>query len=279
MDGSPAGVDCDDTNPRRTPGARERCDGVDNDCNTLVDDGRACGLWVHTGASRTWAAYALDAAAESGAPSPHAPTNTVRAALDIESVGIAYVLTDTRYHVLEVASRRWIESGARDALFPQLAGRLVLTGYTVPAGHGGGDRNLEGATVLAATGAMEHSFDIAMRRFTFVRDAGIPVWMPAADAPQYSQLRAVWLELTNADDWVTFAPSSLCAMGGARVGPYAAAIAGSRVHVIEAGACFLWGPPQPYAGFTPFARPGAPTLDRVAATFYQSGSLYVLGSP
>jgi hypothetical protein len=33
QDGSPAGVDCDDTNPARTPGAEERCDGVDNDCD------------------------------------------------------------------------------------------------------------------------------------------------------------------------------------------------------------------------------------------------------
>ena len=32
-DGSPAGVDCDDLDPLRAPGAEERCDGVDNDCD------------------------------------------------------------------------------------------------------------------------------------------------------------------------------------------------------------------------------------------------------
>ena len=32
-DGSPLGVDCDDLDPLRTPGAEERCDGVDNDCD------------------------------------------------------------------------------------------------------------------------------------------------------------------------------------------------------------------------------------------------------
>jgi hypothetical protein len=32
-DGSPLGVDCDDLDPLRSPGAEERCDGVDNDCD------------------------------------------------------------------------------------------------------------------------------------------------------------------------------------------------------------------------------------------------------
>jgi hypothetical protein len=33
------GDDCDDTNPKAYPGAPEVCDGVDNDCNGIVDDG------------------------------------------------------------------------------------------------------------------------------------------------------------------------------------------------------------------------------------------------
>ncbi len=33
-----APADCDDTDYARTPGAIERCDGVDNDCNGVVDD-------------------------------------------------------------------------------------------------------------------------------------------------------------------------------------------------------------------------------------------------
>ncbi|MEB2311092.1 MAG: putative metal-binding motif-containing protein [Sorangiineae bacterium] len=38
--GSPGacGDDCDDTNPRAYPGGKEVCDGVDNDCNGVVDD-------------------------------------------------------------------------------------------------------------------------------------------------------------------------------------------------------------------------------------------------
>jgi hypothetical protein len=39
--GSPGscGDDCDDTSPLAHPGATETCDGVDNDCNGVVDDG------------------------------------------------------------------------------------------------------------------------------------------------------------------------------------------------------------------------------------------------
>ena len=37
-DGSPAGEDCDDTDPAVSPSAEERCDGIDNDCDGAVDD-------------------------------------------------------------------------------------------------------------------------------------------------------------------------------------------------------------------------------------------------
>ena len=35
-------VDCDDTDPAVSPGAREQCNGIDDDCDALVDEG--CGL-------------------------------------------------------------------------------------------------------------------------------------------------------------------------------------------------------------------------------------------
>ncbi|TFH20310.1 MAG: hypothetical protein E4H03_12440, partial [Myxococcales bacterium] len=39
--GCTSGPDCDDSNPATNPGAVEVCDGIDNDCNGIVDDGVA----------------------------------------------------------------------------------------------------------------------------------------------------------------------------------------------------------------------------------------------
>ncbi len=41
-DGYGGGGDCDDADPLVNPGAREACDGIDNDCNGLVDDSWPC---------------------------------------------------------------------------------------------------------------------------------------------------------------------------------------------------------------------------------------------
>lgn len=46
-DGVPATLDCDDTNAAVFPGANEICDGLDNDCNEVVDDEYAKGGKVY----------------------------------------------------------------------------------------------------------------------------------------------------------------------------------------------------------------------------------------
>lgn len=40
--------DCDDQDAARSPDQDERCDGVDNNCNSVVDDGLSCRIYAHT---------------------------------------------------------------------------------------------------------------------------------------------------------------------------------------------------------------------------------------
>jgi len=62
-DGVPAGDDCDDANPAAFPGAVEVCnDGVDNDCDALVDEGcggSSCSLLPQSGCGPGLACYPI----------------------------------------------------------------------------------------------------------------------------------------------------------------------------------------------------------------------------
>jgi hypothetical protein len=63
-DAAIGGDDCDDTNPAVNPGATERCNGVDDDCNGLVDDDPADGANWYTDGDGD--GYGADASAEFG---------------------------------------------------------------------------------------------------------------------------------------------------------------------------------------------------------------------
>ncbi len=279
-DRSPAGTDCDDRDPGRYPGARERCNGRDDDCDAESDEG-ACGIWFLPTGAATWSAWPLDAARDANPTQRtlNAPLSPVRAAFDIESQGIAYVITDATWHLLDLGAHTWTSSGALSTLFPETRGRTIVTAYTVPAAHGSPGGTTEGVTFLAREGVIQYGYDLASRAFTFTRTDPTPTWMGSA-APSYASLRFGWLDTQNADGWVTASPASFCPPGttsSTRVGPYYAVVTDSSVHLGDAGYCWAWITAVPRASFAPFARPSAPPLSRAGAMFYRGG-LWVIAA-
>ena len=228
-----------------------------------------CAGWLLSRGAPTWTPIARP-------PGPFAPTSPVRAAFDIESLSIAYVLTDSNYHILRLSDRTYTGAGARADLFPQSTGALI-NAYSVTAGHAGGDPNIEGITVESVTSAQSYDFNLTTRGVAFTReitDFGA-VWT-GPRAPARSSIRAAWLALENDSGWVTGAPSSLCPGGASATTAYAGVISTATIHVVEAGQCFDFYAPVAYTAFTPFTRPGAPRVEDVAAAFYNRGDLWIL---
>lgn len=278
-DGSPVGSDCDDTDATRFPGARERCNGRDDNCDGAVDEG-ACGLWFLPRGSLVWQAFPRDAArdADPSRPSPDAPVMPVRAAIDIESAGVVYVLTDATYHVLDLTTRAWTSSGPRERIFPQAMGRALVTGFSVPASHPTPGGTQEGVTLALRDGILSYRFDLRAQTWSYVSADAVPMWT-GTFAPNYADVRLSWLDVENVESWVMQSPASFCPAGtttATRVGPYYGVVAGSAVHISDAGYCWVWVSRTAATAFSPFALVSAPRLDGVAALFYRGG-LWAIG--
>ncbi len=205
-----------------------------------------------------------------------APTTPVRAAFDLENDGIAYLLTDTTYHILDIATRSFVGGGLRDELLPEAHGTALTTGVTIPAGHAGGNPNREGFIISGESVAYVGYIVRTTRLFVVenvVTEFG-PDWSGAL-APNRRDLRADWLDTANDDGWVTANPSDFCATLMPTVSTYQAFITSSSVHVYEAGACFEFVERRPFAAFPAFELPDAPIAREVSAAFFHQNELHV----
>lgn len=241
------------------------------------DDPAACTAWILTPGSGQWVAEALDV------DSTLAPTEPVRAAFDVESELEGIVITDTRVHVVDLASRLWVRSENRSEALPELGDDEILVAYSVPAYWGemfGGAPGLEGVTLLSATTVYIYAYEIDTQTFTFdssTTDFG-PAWGAPA-APSRMAMQAAWLDVTNAEGWAQGDIMQLCGVAG-ELGPYAAVLSEGNVHVSDSGYCFEFFDPVPYPAFAPFELPGAPESAVAGAALYnETMGLWILRGP
>lgn len=229
------------------------------------EDPAACTSWILTPGSNQWVAAALDVG------STLAPTEPVRAAFDVESELEGFVVTDTRLHVVDLASRLWVRSENRGDALPELGADEILVAYSIPAYWGemfGGPPGVESITFLSASTAYIYNYAIDTQSFTFdlsTTDLGAAWDAPAA--PSQGAMQASWLDLTNAEGWAQGSIMQLCGVDGP-LEPHTVVLAEGNVYVADAGYCFEFFEPVPHAAFAPFELPGAPGSDETGATLY-----------
>jgi len=229
------------------------------------EDPAACTAWILTPGSGQWVAEALDV------DSTLAPTEPVRAAFDVESELEGIIVTDTRLHVVDLASRLWIRSENRSEALPELGDDEILVAYSIPSYWGemfGGSPGVEGVLLVSASTAYSYDYDIDAQSFTFVEsttDFGAAWDGPAA--PSRTAMQAAWLDVSNAEGWAQGDIMQLCGVAG-EIGPYAAFLADGSVYLQDTGYCFEFFDPVPHAAFEPFELPGAPGSTEAGAAFY-----------
>lgn len=220
----------------------------------------------------SWTPIAADPA------SPFAPPSSVVAAFDIESLDIAYVLTGTTFHVLRLSDGSYIASGSLSARFPGLVG-TVLSATSVPAGHAGGDSNLESISLATSDIVFIFEYNISTERF---RQSADPVdysddW-DSAFAPDRNAVLGAWLALENEDGWLPGSPRSTCAAGADAFAVYVAYLADGQVHLFDAGHCNDFVARIPASSFAPLQLPEAPNFARTGASFYHQGDLWLINA-
>jgi hypothetical protein len=226
---------------------------------SCAQDVSACDAWFLPRGATAWEPTTV------GGPAALAPSSAVLAAFDIEAERVGYVLTLDEVIEIDLEQRRWVSKASFADRFPEITAP-VLSAYSIPAYWGARPDSPESVTISGSDVAFLYSY--AGGTFSYdVTSAFGDEWSGPL-APVGTDVRAMWLDLTNADGWAADDLSEACPQGSGAVGPYIGVLTSTQAQVLDVGSCFDFFPAEPYAAFTPFGLAGAPPADRVGGAAY-----------
>lgn len=235
------------------------------------DPQAGCGIWTLPADGFKWTAHPLDPLG-----SIYAPKSPIQAAFSEDWAQIVWVLTATTWHALDPATLQWIDSGPRDALFPEVAGKTILAAISVPAWWNkkwGGTGESADVVLMMPDAAWFYHLTLASLSFELGDKLPYgPEW--SASKPHGLDPSAVtssWLAVQNDSGWVAGGvDASVCGQDIPKIGPYQVALtAAGMLHVVESGTCFVFVQSMPGTDFSVFKYPGAPkpaTIQDIAWT-------------
>jgi hypothetical protein len=274
-----------DSGPACTPVA-ETCNGLDDDCDGIVDDG-AC-LWQWDDASFLWRRRALDMS------STWAPSGPVRAAAGIGLANDVLVFTDTHVHFLDLPTATWEYAEPLSVRFGALAGRRITAASSVDGVseifEGGPERPHVDLFLIVGTRTVIYRYrsgpfgtegSSTSGSFTSLPEADESATMPSGPAaPDYRETKARWYSPGNASGFAPGDPRILCDNR-----TYPPRVTSHVVHVSPTGQvsiaiamypCGFYYERMPVASFGMFTRPGAPDFRAWQTAAWANESLWVL---
>ena len=275
-DGHDFTSDCNDDLNTIYPGASELCDHNDTDCDERIDEG-ACDIWVLRPETRGWERYPLNVGGDQ-----NVPQETIKAAWDIESLGFAFVLTETSVYTLDIEPLTWGAPQARDEIFTGWSGPITgrAYAYSIPASHTSSLSERVTIAIVNEMGAqILWQLKYYINRNTFARQSNTSYYgdehqWDDSNAPTADQIRAAWLDTTHTQGWYNINPQRLCDANSTSSPVYLSYLTPTSLYPLESGYCFVFTPPLMILD-SPLNRPGAPNFSEVGAGFWHQNTLYL----